>query len=68
MLGGGGQHLKEWVSTTELGRPGWLDNQHPMRFAEIFIAKIVLFLYEEAGLEDGLKSVQSSCFSLDKYR
>ena len=60
--------MKEWVSTTELGRPGWLDNQHPMRFAKIFIAQIVLFLYEEVGLDDWLKSVQSSCFSLDKSR
>ena len=54
-----------WVSTTELGRPGWLDNQHTMLFAKIFIIQITLFSYEEVSLEDEPKSLQRSSFSLN---
>ena len=53
---GGGGHLKDWVSSTELGRPGWLDHQHPMHFATILIAQIILFPNEEVSFEDKLKS------------
>ena len=65
---GGGRHLKNWVSTTELGRPGWLDHQHPMHLATIFIVQIILFPYEEVSYEDELTSLQRSCFSLNKSR
>ena len=65
-MGGGGKGGA--LSTTELGRPGWLDHQHPMLFATIFIAQITLFPYEEVSFEDKLKSLQRSCFSINKSR
>ena len=61
---GGGEHLKDWVSATELGRPDWLDNQH----STIFIAQILLFSHEEVSLEDKLKNLQRSCFSINISR
>ena len=64
----GGEHLKDWVSATELGRPDWLDNQHSVHCATIFIAQILLFSHEEVSLEDKLKNLQRSCFSINKSR
>ena len=68
MREGEGVHLKDWVLTTELGRPDWLDHQHSVYFATIFIAQILLFSHEEVSLEDKLKNLQRSCFSINISR